>query len=594
MSLESSNKDGCIRNQRRTNGIVGNGLLSVISRQGQLVGLRTKAEVENSLLQVIPAYMVEIPQSSANDILKAIDALIHEHCKGSFSLQHLRRIIKPGDLPMHLKQNPDLSSPDEVSMRKIRSDFHSIPCAMDSDDLRDSARQQSQPSLCLLVSLTTSLPMPLLSTLFMSLLPKQPTVISTILVPQYPPMSAHQAQEWSQSHWPTVHRKHNPFGPQPSTIQKAEASILPKVGHWMGLALMAGAHAEEREIGVKIGAVIVEKGLLVAVAGDGRWTRNDDGIFATNRIDIGARRQGNPMAHAVMRAIALVARKRRDVLAQQSSSISEDKPKRQAAADNKQKEVHFLDKPFTALEKEVYKGDSITAGGYLCLDMDIYITHEPCVMCSMAILHSRFGKVVYGQRMAGTGGLCAEAEQFDASSCDNDGYERRLGHGLFWRQELNWRLLAWYWEDKDKDIYAALGDDTHPNASDNYHLRMHRARSVILTADELVEIRAAQRTFEGAYIRTALGQFSFALVILKIFTSEFYSIGALFAIYGSGILLTSLLRRQQGNKQFFSEIGEDGLNQKKFRTSGNVVVVLTALSVAAYACLLGLTLKLGE
>ena len=110
---------------------------------------------------------------------------------------------------------------------------------------------------------------------------------------------------------------------------------------------------------------------------------------------------------------------------------------------------------------------------------------------------------------------------------------------------------------------------------------------------ELVEIRAAQRTFEGAYIRTALGQFSFSLVILKIFTSEFYSIGALFAIYGAGVLLISLFRRQQGNKQFFSEIGEDGLNQRKFRTSGNVVIILTALSIAAYACLLVLTLKLG-
>ncbi|KAL8915393.1 MAG: hypothetical protein Q9171_000263 [Xanthocarpia ochracea] len=132
------------------------------------------------------------------------------------------------------------------------------------------------------------------------------------------------------------------------------------------------------------------------------------------------------------------------------------------------------------------------------------------------------------------------------------------------------------------------------NAGNNYRLRLHRARSVILTNDELVEIRAAQRTFEGAYIRTALGQFSFALIILKIFTSEFYSIGALFAIYGSGILITSLLRRQQGNKQFFSETGEDGLNRKKFRTSGNVVVVLTAFSVAAYGCLLGLTLKLGD
>ena len=139
---------------------------------------------------------------------------------------------------------------------------------------------------------------------------------------------------------------------------------------------------------------------------------------------------------------------------------------------------------------------------------------------------------------------------------------------------------------------------------------------MILTPSELVEIRAAQRTFEGAYIRTSLGQFSFALVVLKIFTSEFYSIGkqhrtgpinqlhilkpslthhfpgALFAVYGAGILAVSAFRRMQGNRQFFSEIGDDGLSRKRFRTSGNVVVVLTCLSVVAYVTLLVLTLKL--
>jgi hypothetical protein len=47
-----------------------------------------------------------------------------------------------------------------------------------------------------------------------------------------------------------------------------------------------------------------------------------------------------------------------------------------------------------------------------------------------------------------------------------------------------------------------------------------------------------------------------------------------------------------GNKQFFSEVGEDGLHRKKFRTSGDVVAVLTALSISAYICLLVLTLKL--
>ncbi|TVY36389.1 hypothetical protein LSUB1_G004764 [Lachnellula subtilissima] len=110
----------------------------------------------------------------------------------------------------------------------------------------------------------------------------------------------------------------------------------------------------------------------------------------------------------------------------------------------------------------------------------------------------------------------------------------------------------------------------------------------------LVEIRAAQRTFEGAYVRTALGQFSFALVVLKIFTAEFYSIGALFATFGAGILLVSMYRRYEGHRQFFSEVGEDGLGRKKFRTSGNAVVVLTALSVGAYASLMALTLRLGH
>ncbi|KAJ0121290.1 hypothetical protein J7T55_008453 [Diaporthe amygdali] len=129
-----------------------------------------------------------------------------------------------------------------------------------------------------------------------------------------------------------------------------------------------------------------------------------------------------------------------------------------------------------------------------------------------------------------------------------------------------------------------------PNPEDHLHLRLHRAR--------LTEIRAAQRTFEGAYMRTALSQFSFALIILKIFTSEFYAIGALFAAYGVAVLVVAIFRRYEGNKQFFDQeesesesdddgdIGEHLLSEnpgvasprgrrrvqtirKKFRTSGN-------------------------
>jgi len=95
-------------------------------------------------------------------------------------------------------------------------------------------------------------------------------------------------------------------------------------------------------------------------------------------------------------------------------------------------------------------------------------------------------------------------------------------------------------------------------------------------------------------MRTALGQFSFALVVLKIFTAEFYSIGALFAVYGIGILMVSLYRRYEGNRQFFSEVEDDGMSRKKFRTSGNAVVVLTALSIGAYLSLIVLTARLGD
>jgi hypothetical protein len=40
-------------------------------------------------------------------------------------------------------------------------------------------------------------------------------------------------------------------------------------------------------------------------------------------------------------------------------------------------------------------------------------------------------------------------------------------------------------------------------------------------------------------------------------------------------------------------MGGDGLHRKKFKTVGNVVSVVTALTLAAYICLLVLTLKLG-
>ncbi|GKT48316.1 uncharacterized protein ColSpa_08497 [Colletotrichum spaethianum] len=135
------------------------------------------------------------------------------------------------------------------------------------------------------------------------------------------------------------------------------------------------------------------------------------------------------------------------------------------------------------------------------------------------------------------------------------------------------------------------------------HQRFHHSRIPKTTytcaftgRGQLVEIRAAQRTFEGAYMRTALSQFSFALIILKIFTSEFYAIGALFAVYGAAVMLVAIFRRHEGNRQFFTSPKEDEHGAvsvvRKFRTSGNSVALLTVLSLAAYVTLLVLTWQL--
>lgn len=62
-------------------------------------------------------------------------------------------------------------------------------------------------------------------------------------------------------------------------------------------------------------------------------------------------------------------------------------------------------------------------------------------------------------------------------------------------------------------------------------------------------------------MRTALSQFSFALIILKIFTSEFYPIGALFAVYGAAVMLVAIYRRYEGNRQFFDQEVEEDVDE---------------------------------
>lgn len=96
------------------------------------------------------------------------------------------------------------------------------------------------------------------------------------------------------------------------------------------------------------------------------------------------------------------------------------------------------DKPLLAEEQIDI---NIFTNGYLCRNLEIYLIYEPSKMCSMALLHSRFGRVIFDTRMLKAGGLYGENSMAGRLSSEYS-TTLGLGHGLLWIKELDWALLA--------------------------------------------------------------------------------------------------------------------------------------------------------
>lgn len=140
----------------------------------------------------------------------------------------------------------------------------------------------------------------------------------------------------------------------------------------------------------------------------------------------------------------------------------------------------------------------------------------------------------------------------------------------------------------------------NPSFDDRSVLRRQPSRlDERLTKAQKLDIRAHQRTYQGAYIRTCIGCFSISLLIMKLFSREFLSIGLVFQIYG---LLLCLIGYSRGmnidlyfldfnNNKWYSEIDHsrdivcghiEVDNKYYFKTSGNYVLLLTILSCGCY------------
>ena len=366
--------------------------------------------------------------------------------------------MKPEQLPPHLKHEredirltgacSDHASPTVLAGRHVVTGG----CSDISDERFGHYNEPSTPATLQFLACTTrSISSERLHQLFLSTNVFATTQtephICTIKVPVTPPLSHEQAKQLSQQYWPTVYKGGNPFGPHPAIVTRAVDEIQSQAGHYMDLATRAAEATSADGKGELFGAVVVERSnsegpSIVAVAGDARWE---------NITEPRSQGNGNIMAHPVMRVIGMVAKLR---------LTASDTHKTHKTSDGKQPN-YFADEPLTTFEKDITSQSKLAPGGYLCLDLELYLTHEPCVMCSMAINHSRFGRVVFGQRMPRTGGLTADvvADDDSVASMTEEEAAPRPCYGLWWCEKLNWKFLTWQWVDEEMTERDVSGTD---------------------------------------------------------------------------------------------------------------------------------------
>jgi tRNA-specific adenosine deaminase 3 len=352
-------------------------------------------------------------------------------------ISHLRRVVQFKYLPPHLQKQfyPPTRVPrgdeDDPALASLSSSLASPPTHQDSDPATDTLTEHFDLVRYFLLCPTRYLAQTDLSAIIRTCPPFDGKTalprIFHVTVPALAPISADQATEWSNSYWPISYKNTNPYGPHPSLVQRNQDEIQPGAGRYLGLARLAGQQISHECLGEDIGVAVVDHTKLtpevIVVAGDCRW-RSFTGTAGPHAGT------GNVMAHAVLRAIAMVAKKR--LRAAGTDPVYLDRPL-------------FCDNPLTPVEEAYFEKNNIQSSGYLCVDLDIYLTHEPCVMCSMAILHSRFRRCIFAKRMPNTGGMTSDSP--DNSSANPAG----LRNGLFWRpNELNWKFLAWEFKEDGK------------------------------------------------------------------------------------------------------------------------------------------------
>jgi tRNA-specific adenosine deaminase 3 len=436
----------------------------------------------------------------------------------AIDLQHLRRFARPRFMPEHVVGQRDLVK-EMHAVRRTWDDATAQTVFQNSETnswewinpAKKSAVDKKAFTLYLLVCPSHLISLEDLYDLMSKFPPfcsdaeswAFPLEIKKATVPRQPPTKPEQAEEWSRKYWPTFYRKTNPFGAHPGTIAKAESDLKhPLIGNLsvpdaLALAERAGEETYNQGYSQTVtGCVIVErvndKTQVIAAAGDARYKPMPNAADVAGEATGDHPCNGNPMCHTVMRAIGMVGRKRLRVASTPNSRNANKGEKALAAAglglDQEARDAFFLDLPLNDFEQQYFKRDNLMPDGYLCLKLEVFLTHEPCVMCSMALVHSRVGRVIFKHRMPKTGGLTAEV-------LSNDTGPVGLGYGLCWRKELNWQFMCWEYTPVD-----ASGKPTHSSYPGKDEEETKDTESVPVVAHGAVSSRHRKKKKNGRVV----------------------------------------------------------------------------------------------
>ncbi|KAK5861489.1 hypothetical protein PBY51_022882 [Eleginops maclovinus] len=178
-----------------------------------------------------------------------------------------------------------------------------------------------------------------------------------VKIPARPPLTRPQFEQ-AGKHWPTSFHEDK----QLTVALRGELFSAPQKARMHAYMMSAVTAAKAgSELGMEaVGAVVVDPSTEKVIA-VGHDSRGD-----------------HPLHHAVMVCIDLVAR------SQGSGCYSFDQ---------------YATCTFTPPASDTSQS-APSSLPYICTGYDLYVTREPCVMCAMALVHSRIGRVFYGTACA--------------------------------------------------------------------------------------------------------------------------------------------------------------------------------------------------